>query len=126
MLTVKEAAARLQVTPERIRNMIYTGVMPAEKFGSNWSIPDYAVEQRLSAKPKRGRPKKSLQKENINYQAIALNHSFYQESKRFFEKYDGIQSILLAETEEEKQFFITMWSFFLQQKQKTLVDQGVY
>ena len=126
MLTVKEAAERLKVTPERVRNMIYSGVMPAEKFGSNWSIPGYAVEQRLASMPQRGRPKKFPPKENISYHVVALNRSMYEECREYQSKYGEIQNIMLLENDEEREFFIMQWNFFLQQKQKILVEQGVF
>jgi excisionase family DNA binding protein len=126
MLTVKEAANKLQVTPERVRNMIYAGTIPAEKFGRIWTIPSFAVEERLAAKPRRGRPKKAEGKKHVNYQFISLNHTLFEECKNYIEERSSIERIMETETEEEREFFIMLWNFFLQQKQKVLIDQGVY
>ena len=126
MLTVNQAAQMLEVTPERVRNIIYAGVLPAEKFGNNWSIPTIAVEQRRTAKPKPGRPKKAQQKESVSHHIVSLNSALYKECKTFIEEIGELQQVLKANSKEEQEFFILLWNFFLQQKQKVLIEQGVY
>ena len=126
MLTVKQAAEELRVTPERVRNMIYAGTLPAQKFGNNWSISRYDVKQRLASKPKRGRPKKTVQNEVVSYHIVSLNSALYEECRTFMEEYGELQHVLQTNTKEEQEFFIMLWNFFLQQKQEALIKQGVY
>ncbi len=58
LLTTDEAAARLGVTPVRVRAMIGAGRLPAEKFGHVHMIK--AEDLKLVAGRKAGRPPKSL------------------------------------------------------------------
>lgn len=126
MLTVKESAERLGVTPERVRNMIYDGVLPAEKFGSNWAIPEEAIKNRLEAKPRRGRPRKSSTKEEVQYFVIPFEHHLYEECEKTFSQGYDAKTILAAEDEAEKAFYIVLWDFFLQQRQRKLIEEGVH
>ena len=40
MLTVKEAAKRLGLTPGRIYQLINRGIIPASRFGNAWTIQE--------------------------------------------------------------------------------------
>jgi len=57
LLTTDEAAARLGVTPVRVRAMIGAGRLPAEKFGHVHMIK--AEDLKLVAGRKAGRPPKA-------------------------------------------------------------------
>ena len=126
MLTVEQAAKRLQVTPQRVRNLIYSGALPAEKFGRIWRIPTYAVDLRIAGKPKPGRPPQSERAGETSYHFVSLNHDLYLECQRFIEAHASIDLVLTAESEAEREFFVTLWNFFLQRKQITLIEQGVF
>lgn len=45
-LTVKQAAALLGVTPQRVRALIKAGILEAEKFGRDWQIDAESVKKR--------------------------------------------------------------------------------
>jgi excisionase family DNA binding protein len=45
-ITVTAAAALLGVTPQRVRHMIQSGILQAEKFGRDWQIDGESVEIR--------------------------------------------------------------------------------
>lgn len=126
MLTVKQAAEKLQVSPERVRNMIYDGVLSAQKFGNNWAIPEQAIIDRIASRPKRGRPKKAVIKPRIEYHVIELGHHLYKECKDTFNEGVDMQMLAQAESKEEQEFYKTMWNFFLGSKQEKLVAQGIY
>ena len=53
-LTVGEAAKELAVSQSTIRSYIYTGQLPAQKFGHVWEIPKSACE--TFTYPRMGRP----------------------------------------------------------------------
>ena len=55
MLTVNEAARRLGVIPRRVRQLIRSGQLPAEKVGRDWLIEESAVAN-YAPRPV-GRPK---------------------------------------------------------------------
>ncbi len=60
-LTVSQAAERLGLSPQRVRELCVSGIIKAEKFGR-----DYAIDPRkLDAakdRPKPGRPRKEKEK----------------------------------------------------------------
>jgi excisionase family DNA binding protein len=57
-LTTEEAAARLHVTPARVRQLVLDGLLPAEKFGRDLSIK--ASDLKLVEKRRKpGRPRKA-------------------------------------------------------------------
>jgi len=56
LLTTREAAARLGVTPIRVRALCEKGELPAVKFGRDWQIREKDVT-RFSPR-KVGRPRK--------------------------------------------------------------------
>lgn len=56
MLTTKEAAKRLGVSPRRITALIESGALKAEKFGRSWMVDESAVQTRLEAPRRAGRP----------------------------------------------------------------------
>lgn len=45
-ITVKQAAALLGVTPQRVRALIKAGFLDAEKFGRDWHVDAGSVEKR--------------------------------------------------------------------------------
>jgi excisionase family DNA binding protein len=55
MLTTPETAARLGVTPGRVRQMIHAGQLPATKAGRDWLIDENDL-QLVAARKKPGRP----------------------------------------------------------------------
>ncbi len=56
-LTVKQAAERKQLTPSRIRQLIYASVLPALKVGSMWLIDPAALDA-VRVYNRSGRPPK--------------------------------------------------------------------
>lgn len=58
LLTTEEAAARLGVTPARVRQMILSGQLPARKFAKVHMIDARDLEL-IKDRPKAGRPPKA-------------------------------------------------------------------
>jgi excisionase family DNA binding protein len=56
MLTTDETAARLEVTPARVRQMIIAGRLPAQRFGRSHMILESDLQLVEGRKP--GRPRK--------------------------------------------------------------------
>ena len=56
MIDTQKAAAMLQVTPRRIRALIQSGRLPAQKLGRDWLIQSADLAA-LRARPN-GRPKR--------------------------------------------------------------------
>lgn len=57
MLTVSEAAKRLNVTPRRVQHMIARGQLTATQHGRLFLITEQALA-RVAVRPKAGRPKR--------------------------------------------------------------------
>ncbi|MCL2756762.1 MAG: excisionase family DNA-binding protein [Coriobacteriia bacterium] len=127
MQTVEQAAEYLGVSQTRVRKMIYDGVLPAERFGRIWSIPDAAVISRHKSKPGSGRPKKDSVKDWKQIKGIPYTvQNLYHECRNSTAYRYEIDSIMNIATPEEKDFYIAIADFFLQQKQKQLINAGVY
>jgi excisionase family DNA binding protein len=58
LLTTKEAAEELSVTAGRVRQMILSGELPAEKMGRDLFVRRKDVDK-LKDRPKVGRPRKA-------------------------------------------------------------------
>lgn len=138
MLSVSESAQILGVSSSRVRQLISNGTLRASKIGHTWTLAEEDVLDRLSRQPKSGRP--SLQNDaqmavgpNLTPQSrldaearcIAL-HSLYLQCKQAFEFDPPIQAIESASSQEEASFYMSVADFFLQQKQRELIAQGVY
>ncbi len=55
-MTTTDAAALLGVTPRRIGQLVAAGMLPASDGGGQRLIPAEAIEDRLSRRPRTGRP----------------------------------------------------------------------
>ncbi|WP_296011519.1 DNA-binding protein [uncultured Adlercreutzia sp.] len=76
MLTTKEAAQRLGISPRRVTALIEAGALKAEKFGRSWMIDEAAVQTRLNAAPQPGRPdaKASDGHDRFRYTLMSRTH----------------------------------------------------
>jgi excisionase family DNA binding protein len=60
LMSVKAAAARLNLTQRGVRKLIESGVLPARKLGPNWFIhPGDLERDEVKNRRGRGRPPKS-------------------------------------------------------------------
>jgi len=66
MLTTTDAAARLGLTPGRVRQMIRAGQLPAVKAGRDWLIEEKNLKL-VETRRRRGRPRKGA---NMNEYVI--------------------------------------------------------
>ena len=60
-ITAKQAAEKLNVNDSRIRQLILSGKLPAEKYGNLWLIDEQDLELVKERKPT-GRPPKNESK----------------------------------------------------------------
>lgn len=56
LLTTKQAAARLGITRFRVHQLIWQGILPAEKWGRDYQIKEEDLEQARARRTKPGRP----------------------------------------------------------------------
>ena len=144
MLSVAEAARELGVSPARVRKLIADGALPASKAGRAWVLREEDVMDRLSAHVRAGRPKRanvvvgaasrdstvegdgsSSELREYN-EASARAHELYRACKETFRFIPDPALIRAAKSSEEASFYMAVADFFLQQKQRELVAQGVF
>ena len=81
-LTTKEAAARLGVSPARVRQLVLSGDLPAEKFGRDLMIKESdlkLVEDRPMGRPRKqaaAAPKTGSEVRRADKTAQKLNEAF--------------------------------------------------
>ena len=109
MLSVGESARQLGVSPSRVRALIKEGRLPAAKNGREWMIREEDVLQRLMASPRAGRP-----------------HDLYDACRHAFGHLPPTEMMKAARCQEEASFYMAVFDFFLQQRQRELVKEGVF
>jgi excisionase family DNA binding protein len=129
MLTVSEAAYKLGVTPGRVRNMIHDGILPAQKLGRNWILAEGDIDKRRASQPHAGRPSAAdypdtwLEQPAINERDA---HKLYEQCKQKLSGCYDAPFLTQAKSREEQRFYLVVADFFLQQKQRELVADGVF
>jgi len=96
------------------------------KFDRVWMIPEYVVEQRLSAQPKPGRPSAAERNYPQENEITARCRSLYEENEQFIEEFGGLPNIMSISDDRTRQFMVLIWDFITQKKQQLLVDAGVF
>ncbi len=79
MLTTKEAAELLNITPRRVQELIKNGTLTARKASSVWLIDKASVNKRLrSANKTGGRPRRGSGKSEITFTLMNRTHEVAQ------------------------------------------------
>lgn len=131
MLSTKQAAEELGITQTRVRELLNSGALQGEKLGRSWAVFESSVRERRAQAPTAGRPKAGQAK---NMQAtpskmkkeIAITRALYEQCKEHLTGCFDIDFLDLAQSEEERSFYTSVASFFLQQKQREMIERGVY
>lgn len=132
MLSVQESAEQLGITATRVRALIAQGVLPAEKVGRAWLLREEDVLQRLSEHKSPGRPASIDHTQQAAFKdvemgdAIEEGRRIYLECKEYFRFRPDPEQVATARSREEAAFYMAVADFFLQQRQRELVKQGVY
>ncbi|MEC4175104.1 helix-turn-helix domain-containing protein [Adlercreutzia sp. R7] len=136
MLSVKEAARELGVTPSRVRALIKAGQLFAVKNGREWVLREEDVLARLTEAPRAGRPRRAeaesraaqQQEGSVVFPAdqAARAHDVYDECRRMFGRLPSAELMAAARSKEEASFYMAAFDFFLQQRQRELVREGVF
>lgn len=136
MLSVVQAAEMLHVSATRVRALIKKGTLPATKVGNSWCLEEKDVLRRTMNRPKAGRPR-SGSDESTGWDdsgvieadlesSVREGHNLYMACKDYFRYRPGMDVIASAKSAEEASFYMAVADFFLQQKQKELVERGVF
>lgn len=133
MLSVTQAAEKLGVTPSRVRAMIKSGQLNAVKCGRGWIIQEEDVLDRLSRKPRAGRPSKTdldlkqlRSRSSVSLSDAKRAHRIYEDCRAMFSSLPSEELMQHASSSEEATFYMAISDFFLQKKQDELIEQGVF
>lgn len=127
MLSVAQSADILGISPARVRKLANEGALDGTKVGHAWVLSEESVYDRLSKKPRAGRPVHTTNDAAIDGESAASNlHNLYLECKQAFRFEPPIQAIENASSREEAGFYMAVADYFLQCKQRELIAQGVY
>src|SRR4249920_3807958 len=55
-VSVQEAAERLELNPGRVRRLVSQGLLDGRKVGGRWLVEESAINERLDASARAGRP----------------------------------------------------------------------
>lgn len=132
MLNTKEAARKLGISETRIRTLLNNGQLEGVKIGRTWLVSEESIEARRKSNVKAGRPRKTLERSSSpsenprNAQKPPLAHILYLECKQALSGGFRSETLKQAQSAEEERFYVTVANFFLQEKQRELVEQGVF
>lgn len=126
MLSVREAADKLGVTDVRIRAMLKSGKLDGHKVGRAWVVSERSVAQRLREGGRPGRPTRKAQQFERKLPDIDMAHHIYDEAERVLSGCYDSGFLSQARTPDEQAFWIRVADFFLQKKQRELVEKGVF
>lgn len=130
MLSVKESADMLGVTPARVRALIAQKALSAQKVGRSWVIKEEDILDRLSRHPKAGRPvRTTIAASGVLSSSVECNealHDAYVACRDAFRFRPTFEQLQQASDSEEAAFYVAVADFFLQQRQRNLVAQGAY
>jgi excisionase family DNA binding protein len=138
MLSVTESAKILGISPARVRALIAKEILPAEKAGNAWLLREEDVVQRLSQHAHAGRPRcrheygtqcsNAQQTSGVDCQSNrnVAAHELYRACKEVFSIRPDVELITQTKSSEEAAFYVAVADFFLQQRQRQIVKQGIY
>lgn len=131
MLSVAESAELLRISPTRVRALIAEGTLPARKVGRAWVLREEDVMDRAARHPRGGRPRKGAAPASraVSRAPHASDNdlrSLYRACKDAFSVRPDAAVISTAELPEEASFYLAVSDFFLQQRQRELVQRGAF
>lgn len=128
MLSTEQAAERLGITPVRVRELLRSGKLEGQRVGRSWVVDESSVRARLAQPPKAGRPAASSQGDEGGYDPVLLAqiHDLYRQCEKLLAgRYDADLYRALGGGKEVR-FCAKVSDFFLQEKQRELIKQGVF
>lgn len=128
MISTSEAGERLGVSAARVRALLDTGAFRGAKIGRTWAVDEASVAARLASPVQPGRPRRehaAAPTELPKLEPEAL-HRLYDGCREQLAGSFGVDAVRAARTPEEARFYMAVASFFLQERQRALIDEGVF
>ncbi len=126
MLTTQQAADKLNVSQQRVRALLANGQLAGEKIGRTWMVSEHSVNRRLRGKPQTGRPARATGDYRRKEPDVAAAHRIYDEAQEVLFGCCSASFLSQARSDEEQEFWIRASDILLQQKQRKLIEEGVY
>ena len=126
MLSVHEAASKLGVSEARVRALLKSGHLDGTKIGKAWAVSEQSVAMRLQNGAKPGRPKHAQPRHERRVPDVEAAHRLYDDASQVLAGCYNAAFLDQARTPEEQAFWIRIADFFLQQRQRELVEKGVF
>ena len=117
----------LGVSEARVRALLKSGALEGWKVGNTWAVSENSVAERMRAGSRPGRPPAGSDRagERMGFDVEAA-HRIYDEAARVLAGCYDAAFLDCARTPEEQAFWIRAADFFLQQRQRELVREGVF
>lgn len=130
MIGTKEASQMLGVSQARVRELLNAGTLKGTRVGRAWAIDEQSVRYRLANAPAAGRPTAQETERSQKAAALAADeaqaHRLYKECEALLAgRYDAA-FLQAAATDSERRFYTAVADFFLQERQRQLIESGVF
>ncbi|WP_139651737.1 helix-turn-helix domain-containing protein [Raoultibacter phocaeensis] len=128
MFTVKDTACELGVTEARVRAMLSSGILEGEKVGRMWFVYERSVQRRKALNPHAGRPRNSEThpRANVSNADVRAARNLYRECEDLLAGCYDARFLDAAASDREERFYVHVANFFLQEKQRELIEHGVF
>lgn len=129
MLSTKQAADKLGISQVRVRELLASGKLRGARIGRSWAIEEGSVSERLACPQRPGRPEAHLRnegEESVDPALLAQIRELYRQSEKLLAgRYDTNLYKALGGGKEVR-FCAKVSDFFLQEKQRELIERGVF
>ena len=126
MLSVAQAAELLGVSGARVRAMLAGGQLEGEKIGRAWVVSGASIRRRLAEGSHPGRPAKRPSGFARECPDVEEAHALYDEAARLLSGCYNAEFLGSARDGDEQAFWVLVSDFFLQRRQRELIDRGVF
>ena len=126
MLSVHEAAVILGVSDARVRALLKDGGLEGTKIGRTWAVSERSVAKRRREGARPGRPTKNVRGYERTVPDVDEAHRIYDDAARVLAGCYDAAFLDQARTPEEQAFWIRVADFFLQKRQRELVEEDVF
>ncbi len=136
MVSTKQAADMLGISQVRVRELIKTGKLKGTRIGRSWGVDETSVRQRMSLAPQAGRPKEHDTTDELRASSAATDNDADGAIQELHELYLRCEQLLARNynaalyermgSGKEARFCAKVTDFFLQEKQRELVEAGVF
>lgn len=127
MLSTEQAAHVLGISQVRVRELLKNGRLHGERVGRAWLVDEKSVAVRLASRPRAGRPKEGVDTTMAceDPRIEELRELYARCEKLLANNYDVALYQKLGSGKEAR-FCAKITDFFLQEKQRELIEAGVF